>query len=143
MRHVLQKTPPSIIALLLQCAAFLFIRLVVEISGCQASPLLIAWLCGLLAAAFSYFSRLAKWWLLIQLLFAPALVMMLGAKLPPGLFLAGFLILLFVYWGVFRTQVPLYHSSDKAWHALERMLPEKKLLRTMFFWIWVRVWEEF
>lgn len=126
MRRIFKRLPPSIVALLLQCAAFLFIRLTVEITGAQASPLLLAWLCGLLAAIFSYFSGLAIWWLLIQLLFAPILILMLGAGLPPNLFLAAFLVSMLVYWGTFRTQVPLYLSSDKVWHALERLLPARK-----------------
>ncbi|MGB7597882.1 MAG: class I SAM-dependent methyltransferase [Gallionella sp.] len=85
--------------------------------------MLLACFCGLLAALFSYFSGLAVWWLPIQLLFAPALVVVLGAGLPPGLFLAAFLISVLVYWGTFRTQVPLYLSSDRVWHALEGLLP--------------------
>lgn len=118
--------PPPIVALLLQCAAFLFIWLAAWIAGLHASPLLFAWLCGLLAALFSFFSGLAKWWLLIQLLFAPILVLMLALELPPNLFLGAFLILLLVYWSTFRTQVPLYLSSNKVWRAIERLLPAEK-----------------
>jgi len=126
MQYIFKNSPPSIAALLLQCAAFIFILLTVKITGAHASPLLLAWLCGLLASIFSYFSGLAIWWLLIQLLFAPTLVLMLGAGLPPNLFLVAFLILVLVYWGTFRTQVPLYLSSDKVWHALERVLPPEQ-----------------
>ena len=85
-----------------------------------------AWLCGLLATIFSYFSGLAKWWLPIQLLFAPALVLMLTVELPPNLYLVAFLIFLLIYWSTFRTQVPLYLSSKQVWHAIERLLPAKK-----------------
>jgi len=72
---------------------------------------------------FSYFSGLAKWWWLIQLLFAPTLVLMLAIELPPNLFLVAFLLLLLVYWSTFRTQVPLYLSSNQVRHAMERLLP--------------------
>lgn len=113
------KLPPSVIALLLQCAAVVLMLLLTTFN----SPLLFAVLCGLLAATFSYFARLARWWLLIQLMFAPALVLMLSLELPPGIFLGLFLVLLLVYWGTFRTQVPLYLSSNKVWHALEYLLP--------------------
>ncbi len=126
MRRIFKKTPPSIAAILLQCSALVFIRLAVEITEVHPSPLSFAWLCGLLAATFSYFSGLAIWWFFIQLLFAPTLVLMLGAGLPPNLFLAAFLILVLVYWSTFRTQVPLYLSSDKVWHALDRLLPVQK-----------------
>ncbi|TBR21120.1 MAG: class I SAM-dependent methyltransferase, partial [Candidatus Nitrosotenuis sp.] len=62
----------------------------------------------------------------IQLLFAPALVLMLALDIPPEFSLAAFLILLVVYWSTFRTQVPLYLSSNKVWHALESFLPDAK-----------------
>lgn len=90
----------------------------------QTSPLIFSLMCGLVAMTFSYFAGLARWWLVIQLLFAPALVMMLALNIPSGYFLAAFLILLLVYWSTFRTQVPLYLSSKKVWCALEDLLPK-------------------
>jgi hypothetical protein len=126
MWYIFKKLPPSITALLLQCAAFSLVWLAVGIAGLHASPLQLAWLCGLLAAMFSLFSGLARWWLLIQLLFMPTLVLMLAVELPPNLFLGVFLILLLVYWSTFRTQVPLYLSSSQVWCALEHLLPDNK-----------------
>ena len=99
----------------------------------QFSPLLFALLCGALAAAFSHMAGLAKWWLLIQFLFAPALVLMLALNISPGFFLAAFLILLVVYWSTFRTQVPLYLSSRKAWQALEALLPKPRPEKNLTF----------
>ncbi len=126
MRLLFKKFPPSIAALLLQSAAVVLMLLTVNVTGRYDSPLLFALLCGLLAATFSFFAGLAKWWLVIQLLFAPALVLMLAVELPPTLFLGAFLVLLLVYWSTFRTQVPLYLSSHKVWHALEHLLPAAK-----------------
>ncbi len=126
MLSLLKKLPPSIIALLLQSASVVFMLLMVNVTERHDSPLLFAVFCGLLAAMFSYFAGLAKWWLVIQLLFAPALVLMLAVELPPTLFLGAFLVLLLVYWNTFRTQVPLYLSSNKVWHALEHLLPVAK-----------------
>jgi hypothetical protein len=126
MRHMFKKLPPSIAALLLQCLAFILIRLTFAVTGLHVSPMLIAWLCGLLAALFSFYFGLAQWWLLIQLLFTPILVLMLSVELPPNLYLVAFLILLLIYWGTFRTQVPFYLSSIQVWHAVERLLPAEK-----------------
>lgn len=126
MQRTLKTPPPPLIALLLQCAAFFLILLLIGITGLHVSPLLFAGLCGLLAAIFSFFSGLAKWWLLIQLLFAPILVLMLALELPPYLSLGAFLILLLIYWSTFHTQVPLYLSSNKVWHAIELLLPAEK-----------------
>lgn len=88
--------------------------------------MLIAWLCGIGAATLSLLFGLAKWWLLIQLLFAPGLIFMLGFELPPSFSLGAFLLLLFIYWSTFRTQVPLYLSSHKVRHSLVDLLPAKK-----------------
>jgi len=123
VRSVFERLPPSILALLLQIAAFVLTVLGVRLLGLQLAPLLFALLCGTLAAALSRLAGLARWWLFIQFLFAPALVLMLALHIPPGFFLAAFLLMLVVYWSTFRTQVPLYLSSNKVWQALETRLP--------------------
>ena len=123
MRAVFKNPPPSVVAFILQFAAVVITLLSVNAVGWHGSPLFIALLCGMLAAMFSFFAGLAKWWLVIELLFAPALVLMLAVELPPGLFLGAFLLSLLVYWSTFRTQVPLYLSSSKVWQALEQSLP--------------------
>ncbi len=126
MTSPLRKLPPSVLALLLQSAAFVLAVLIVRLLGLQLAPIIFALLCGALAAAFSRIAGLARWWLLIQFAFAPALVLMLALNIPPGYFLAAFLILLVVYWSTFRTQVPLYLSSNKVWQALETQIPTDK-----------------
>ena len=123
MHTLIAKLPPSIIALLLQAAAFSSLLLFARVIAIQLPPLLFALLCGALAAAFSRIAGLARWWLLIQLLFVPALLLMLSLQLPPNFFLVAFLILLVVYWSTFRTQVPLYLSSRRIWQAMELLLP--------------------
>lgn len=120
---MLNRLPPSAVALLLQAAAVALVILGIRLTGLVPSPFGFALLCGAIAAAFSHLLGLARWWLAIQLLFAPALVLMLALELPSGYYLAAFLALLVVYWSTFRTQVPLYLSSNKVWHALERLLP--------------------
>lgn len=95
--------------------------------------MLFALLCGALAAAFGHLAGLARWWLLIQFLFIPAIVLALALQLPPNFFLAAFLVLLVVYWSTFRSQVPLYLSSRKVWKALELLLPFQMPGKTFSF----------
>ena len=123
MRTLIAKLPPSIVALLLQAAAFAIALLFARTLAMPMHPFLFALMCGALAASLSRMADLARWWLLIQFLFAPALVLMLSLELPPNFFLFAFLILLAVYWSTFRTQVPLYLSSRKIWQAMELLLP--------------------
>jgi len=123
LRSLLDKLPPSLIALLLQATAFACLLLLARTGAIQLSPLLFAVLCGTLATALSRFAGLAKWWLIIQFLFIPSLILMLSLNLPPNFFLLVFVILLVMYWSTFRTQVPLYFSSRRIWQALELLLP--------------------
>jgi hypothetical protein len=118
------KFPPAVTALLLQISAVLLAALSLRVVSLP--PLGFALLCGLYAATFSHFAGLARWWLAIQFAFVPALVLMLSFEIPPGYFLAAFLLLLAVYWSALRSQVPLYLSSDKVWQALETFLPNKE-----------------
>lgn len=128
MTSLLRKLPPSVLALLLQSAAFVFAVLTLRLFSLQLAPFVFALLCGTLAAAFSRIVGMARWWLFIQFAFAPALVLMLALNIPPGFFLAAFLIMLVVYWSTFRTQVPLYLSSDKVWQTLASRLPSEQPL---------------
>lgn len=122
----LPKLPPAVTALLLQLAAVVLAILGMRMMSLQLQPLTFALLCGLLAMTLSRLAGLAGWWLPIQFAFAPGLVLMLALDIPPDYFLAAFLILLAVYWSTFRTQVPLYLSSDKVWRALEDFLPQRQ-----------------
>ena len=120
------RFPPAVTALLLQCSACLIVFLSLRLLGIQTAIFTFSLLCGLLAAIFARLANLARWWLIIQLLFVPATVAMLALAIPPAFFLAAFLIMVAVYWSTYRTQVPLYLSSNKVWTALEGLLPEAK-----------------
>ncbi|MHB1116527.1 class I SAM-dependent methyltransferase [Sideroxydans sp.] len=119
----MRKLPPVILALLLQLAAFLLVTFSVRLFALVLSPFIFAMTCGVLATAFSHLAKQARWWLPIQLLFVPALVITLNTNIPPVVFLLAFLLMLLLYWSTFRTQVPLYLSSNKVWQALETQLP--------------------
>ena len=107
----------------MQAAAFACVLIVTRATSTSMPPLLFALMCGMTASVFSRIAGLAKWWLIIQLMFIPAMILMLSLKLPSYVFLIIFLILLVVYWSTFRTQVPLYLSSRKIWQAMELLLP--------------------
>ena len=118
--------PPPLAALLLQGAACLTALACAALAhqiGYTITLMPFAFLSGLVAALFSRLFGLPGWWLPIQMFFLPALVWGLSLDLSPNWFLAAFLILLAIYWSTFRTQVPLYLSSYKAWQALVALLP--------------------
>ncbi|HQS57806.1 MAG: hypothetical protein B7Y56_05380 [Gallionellales bacterium 35-53-114] len=123
MHTLLARFPPSVVALVLQLIAFLLALLGMSIANFSPDPLSFALLCGFTAAILSHLAGLARWWLLIQLLFVPTLVLMLKLNVPSGVYLAAFLVMLAVYWSTFRSQVPLYLSSKRVWKTLEELLP--------------------
>ncbi len=129
-----QRLPPAVIALSLQLAACLLLVIWLRVTETALQPLVFSLLCGLMAAALSHFVGLARWWLFIQLLFAPALVLMLKLNIPAGVYLTAFVFMVLVYWSTFRSQVPLFLTSKKVWKTLEELLPpaqENKKFRFM------------
>nr|WP_229443053.1 class I SAM-dependent methyltransferase [Massilia psychrophila] len=117
---------PAVRALLIQCAALPACALVVAILSFMHVDLALGFLAllqGGIAAALCWWRKLAPWWLAIELLFAPALLAGTGLHLPPWIFLAGFIMLLLVYWSTFRTQVPYFPSGKRAWDAVAELLP--------------------
>lgn len=122
---------PAFRALLLQCLSFFLVVCSVIVlwnaTGRTAPLLLLALLQGVVAALLSRWSGQARWWLPIQLLFAPALVLVFGWQLPSWIFLLAFLLMLGLYWSTYRTQVPLYLSGFRVWLAVSQLMPARPL----------------
>lgn len=77
---------------------------------------------GLLAALLGQRLGLSSWWLPINLLFVPALLVLNGQQLPPMLLLGAFVLLLLLNWNSLRERVPLYLSGQKTIAELETLL---------------------
>lgn len=131
----LQSCLPSQVALFAQIAATLITLVLVApllASFKVETPLIAdALIHGGIAAFIGSRLGLESWWLPINLLFSPALVSTLSFGVAPSWFLAAFILLFLVYWSVFRSQVPLYLSSHKAWAAVAGLLPGKAAVRFM------------
>lgn len=82
---------------------------------------------AVLAALASLLLRSERWWLPIHLGFLPAALLGHGLTraldLHPAWFLAGFVLLLLIYWTSFRSRVPLYLSNRATAAALGQLLP--------------------
>jgi len=121
-----RRTPPIVVALLLQVlggALTVGTAYLLATVGLMLPPLGAAFTTGVYAALLGRAARLDAWWMVIQLCFAPLVVLVSAASLPPGIWIALFAVLLAVYWSTFRTQVPLYLSSTKVRQALVPLLP--------------------
>lgn len=118
------RLPVTLQSLLIQgLAVLLAVVLYRLLDGYRPSLAQIALAQGAIAALLSRFAGQARWWHLLHLVFLPAVVLAQRLNIPPSVYLAAFLLLVLFYWSSFRTQVPLYLSSRKAWDALAALLP--------------------
>jgi hypothetical protein len=126
---------PAVQALLMQFLSLsLMLTLMVVLATCFSIRLpiiLVLCLQGLLAAGLSWWRQLAPWWLIMQVIFLPALFAMIALQLPSAIYLVAFLFLLLLYWSTFRTQVPFYPSGRPAWEAVAQRLPTGHALRVI------------
>ncbi|MEW6163976.1 MAG: class I SAM-dependent methyltransferase [Pseudomonadota bacterium] len=123
------EAAPLRIALLAQlgggAAVALLVFLLGRISAADFTqiPYVLALLQGGIAAALSLRLRAPLWWLPLHLLFAPLAVLVQHADIPPGWFLAGFIVLLLVFWRTDKSRVPLFLSNAQTTAALAALLP--------------------
>lgn len=110
-------------ALLIQALVLLVVPWILRRINAPWSAYGAAILCGAVAALLSWWSGLRRWWLPVQLLFAPALLWAARAELDYRFYLGALVLFALVFGAVFRTQVPLYLSGRRVWEALSNELP--------------------
>ncbi|SNS60227.1 hypothetical protein SAMN06265795_10492 [Noviherbaspirillum humi] len=118
---------PALTALLIQCLSLALVLTAASLfTTLFAAPFTIGAAVlaqGVVSALLARWARMASWWLLIHLLFPPALLATLALHLPAWLFLAAFLALTALYWNTFRTQVPYFPSRMPVWRAVCDLMP--------------------
>jgi hypothetical protein len=121
------ELPPIVVALAAQLAALFVVAGATWVGGrffAIAMPSGAAvWCIGAAAAAIGAWWGLARWWWLLQLFLAPAIVWGLQWALPPWIYLAAFLAVLVVMKNSAGDRVPLYLSSEAVWEAVAGLLP--------------------
>lgn len=78
----------------------------------------------LLTAIMAQAAKMPVWWRWIQVIFPVAVVVMQQVALPAGVYFAGFIITLALYWSVHNTRVPFYPSFPSTWRAMHRILEQ-------------------
>ncbi|MEQ1591924.1 MAG: class I SAM-dependent methyltransferase [Thiobacillaceae bacterium] len=129
----MRSPPTSVKALLIQAIALVLVVVGVVLlrryMGTQPSLILAVIAQGITAAVLSVWRKLPPWWVLIQLIFLPAILAALWLNLPAKFYFIAFLVLLLFYWSTFRTQVPLYLSGRRAWQCVAEQLPVSSSFR--------------
>jgi hypothetical protein len=125
-----KSTAPALEALIIQVVACVSALM---LTGAAAALMQLdvpihwtALLQGSIASGISRWRGMARWWLIIQLLFPIAILATLELHLPPVVFLAAFALLLAVYWTTFQTRVPFYPSGPATWEAVANLLPQDR-----------------
>ena len=124
----LRRLPPSLQALgihLLAGTAVIALALGLARLGATPSGMILLVAEGLAAGALSRWLGLPGWWQLINLVFFPAVGVMLVAEIAPGWYLAAFLLLAATSLGAVISRVPLYLSSQRAMAAVAARLPDR------------------
>jgi hypothetical protein len=67
--------------------------------------------------------RLPRWWIPPQMAMLPAAFLVSSLELPAWIYLAGFAVVLAVYWNAARWQVPLYLTNAATRTALASLAP--------------------
>lgn len=75
------------------------------------------------AVGMARLRRLPSWWLWLEAGFPVAVATVTALHIPPGVFLAAFILSAALYWTTFRTQVPYYPSGRTVWDAVATQLP--------------------
>ena len=91
----------------------------------RPAPFGIALAQGVVAAAVGHLLGLSRWWLLINLIFAPALLLLSASSIPSWMFLVGFVLLLLLFWNSFGGGVPLYLTGEGTHRQLEQLLKQQ------------------
>ena len=123
---------PALKAILIQLLAFPLMLLCVyglARLGLTMSLVGVVAVQGVVAAVITACTGLARWWCLIALLFAPALLAARQFALPPWFFLLAFVFLLSLYWSTFRTQVPFYPSGPQVWRQVGQLIADRPGVR--------------
>jgi SAM-dependent methyltransferase len=93
----------------------------------RTHPLALAGVQGLCAALVSHLLQGPGWWLPIHLGFMPLAILALRLGLPSWVWLAGFAILLLIFWRTDRSRVPLYLTNSMTCEALAKLLPAEPI----------------
>jgi hypothetical protein len=82
---------------------------------------------GIFAAILARAMKLKWWWILINLVFVPALIFLSTVHLPRWSFLVGFVVLLLVNWNSLKDRVPLYLTGNKTQKLISEILKKQKM----------------
>lgn len=88
-------------------------------------PLAAAAVQGVCAALAAHKLESPRWWVVIHLLFVPAIVAASTLDIAPGWYLAAFVLSLLIFWRTDKSRVPLYLTNASTASAIAALLPPR------------------
>jgi len=119
--------PPVLKALIAQSGGWIFVWLIGRFGVLPGAIWTLVFVQAIAAVVIAAWLRSARWWLPIHLVFTPLAVAALALGVPSWVWLAAFVALALVYWGSFRTQVPLFLTNRKTAKAVAGLLPPQSV----------------
>ena len=110
--------------LLALAAVWLLLLGLAGVLGIRPNLVVVALAQGCLAALIGARLGLSAWWLAINLMFVPGLVLLQDFDVPGWLPLGAFTLLLLLNWNAFTERVPLYLTGREAERQLRNRLTE-------------------
>ncbi|MDE1942741.1 MAG: class I SAM-dependent methyltransferase [Betaproteobacteria bacterium] len=86
---------------------------------------------GGVAAAITWILRGPRWWFPLHVLFLPSIILASRQHFSSIWFLAGFALLLAIYWTSFRSRVPLYLTNRPTADALLNLIQTEGAVRVL------------
>lgn len=127
MTSLLGRIPPIFIAVASQVIALVIVfplAIWIEQTTGRAIPIFgVLIVQGIAAAAISHFARLARWWLVLQVVLPPAGLALHQSSLPAWAYLGAFIVLVLVFWNTLGERVPLYLTNRQTVDAIDALLP--------------------
>ncbi|MBL4906030.1 MAG: hypothetical protein JKX94_01145 [Sneathiella sp.] len=131
----IQSLPPIFVTLLIQFIVYIclsFLR--PELHDYLGYVLPLFWLMlvqGALSASITFLLRLPYWWVCIQVVAPPLLVLGMALDLPLWVFPVLLALLLMIFWNVVINRVPLYLTNNLTVDKLDDLLPKKAGLKVV------------
>ncbi|MDE2624510.1 MAG: methyltransferase type 12 [Betaproteobacteria bacterium] len=95
------------------------------------SLLMFGFVQAVIAAAITLVLRGPRWWLPLHLVFLPAVIFASAQHVASSWFLAGFVLLLGIYWTSFKSRVPLYLTNKPTANALLALIQTEGAVRVV------------
>lgn len=127
--------PPILVAVVVQLATYALLFLIQPFAqNYLGFPIPLFWSMvsqGTIASVVTHLLRFPYWWVIIQLISPPLLVLALALSIPLWVLPVVLVVMVTVFWNVAIDRVPLYLTNEKTALELSKRLPKQSGLKVV------------